>query len=630
MAPSAPSRERKLQMARWTAHMAAPARLPAEELTPLDDEDVVGLPAFWRRNKVPILALAQAAPAHEWWSVPAIATALHAEEESFARQRAEFELVRQAWAGEGISAMFIKAAGLPPSFPHTSDNLDVFIPPAKEDMARRLLRQLGYVELRNIEEPHKYLFKRFRFGEEVCAVHLHLRLEWSVSFLHEERVWERRRPAPDDAGFFIPSPEDALLITLAHALYENKCLKLGDVLRVSACLGQGALDWEYTWGTARSKGWEAGLAFALLAHDKLERELYAVPALPAEQRQRAERALHGIWQRPAREHLAGPAQFPLPVRFTFSKGLFFAKMLSDENVPWPARLVDAGTHLVTGTKLKLRLHSQPAMLVAVSGVDGSGKTTQARALAHAFRRCGLRTRYVWGRGGSSALAGRLIALGKRLLGQRASGPAAGPRSEQAREEQFRHPLVRRLWPWLVWLDLTWLYLWKVRWPLWRGDVVVCDRYLLDALAEMGARLEDAGICRRLPARLLVWLNPRPQKAFYLAVDPLKARARQPAEEQQGTPGLAQRQGEMYNVLADRMGYVIVDGEDDAEQVSDWLVYETLSDYFAGFRTALNVLLLSNPKPNSAGREFPRCLPPRPAPMPFQRRDRSNAPGGRCP
>ncbi|MGC8827801.1 MAG: nucleotidyltransferase family protein, partial [Anaerolineae bacterium] len=415
MASSAPSRERELRMARWTAHAVAPARPPAEELTPPDDEDIVGLPAFWRRNKVPILTLVHAAPAHEWWSVPAVAAALHVEEESFARQRAEFELVRQAWAEEGISAVFIKAAGLLPSFPHTSDNLDVFIPPAKEDMARRLLRQLGYVELRSIEEPHKYLFKRFRFGEEVCAVHLHLRLEWSVSFLHEERVWERRRPAPDDAGLFIPSLEDALLITLAHALYENKCLKLGDVLRVSAFLGQEPLDWEYIWGTARSKGWEAGLAFALLAYDKLERELYAAPALPVEQRQRAERALQGIWQRPAREHLAGPAQFPLPVRFAFSKGLFFAKMLSDENVPWPARLADAGTHLVTGTKLKLHLHSQPAMLVAISGVDGSGKTTQARALAHAFARCGLRARYVWGRGAVDTKNATAIQMTAMLL-----------------------------------------------------------------------------------------------------------------------------------------------------------------------------------------------------------------------
>jgi thymidylate kinase len=622
--------DQELRMARWTAHVIAPADAPAEGLPALDDEDIAFLPAFWRRNKVPILTLACAAPAHEWWEVPALATALRAEEESFARQRAEFELVRRAWAEEGITAMFIKAAGMLPSFPHTSDNLDVYILPAKEDMARRLLRRLGYVELRNIEEPHKYLFKRFRFGEEVCAVHLHLRLEWSVSFLHEGQAWERRRPAPDDAGFCVPSLEDALLITLAHALYENKCLKLGDVLRVHACLRRGALDWAYIWGTVRSKGWEAGLAFALLAHDKLERVLYAAPALPAEQREQAERALRGIWRRPALEHLAMPARFPLPVRFTFSKGLFFAKMLSDENAPWPARLADAGTHLVTGTKLKLHLHSQPAMLVALSGVDGSGKTTQAQALVHAFRQCGIRARYVWSRGGSSPLAGRMIALGKRLLGRRAGPPSAGPSTEEGREALFRHPLARRLWPWLVWLDLTCQYAYRVRWPLLRGNVVVCDRYLLDALAEMGARLEDAGILRRLPARLLLWLNPRPQRGFVLAVDPKKARARQPAELQQGTLGLAQRQAELYNVLAGKLGYQVIDGEDEAEHVSDTLVYEVLSGYFAGFRTALNALLLSNPKQCSAGREYPPHLPPRPAPMPFPWREHPCAPEDHIP
>ncbi|MGQ9517966.1 MAG: dTMP kinase, partial [Anaerolineae bacterium] len=341
-------------------------------------------------------------------------------------------------------------------------------------------------------------------------------------------------------------------------------------------------------------------------------------------------SLAGRYRLPAEAHLQMPVQFPLPVHFIFSKGLLFSKMLKDENVPWPARLADAGTHLVTGTKLKLHLHSQPAMLVAISGVDGSGKTTQAQALTHAFRQCGIRTRRVWSRGGSSALAGHLIALGKRLLRRKGGAPAGLAPAEEPREALFRHPLARRLWPWLVWLDLTWLYLRDVRWPLWRGDVVICDRYVLDALAEMGARLEDARIMRRLPARLLVWLNPRPNKAFFLAVDPLRARSRQPAEQQQGTLSLAGRQGEMYNVLAEKMGWVPVNGEDDAERVSDWLVYETLSDYFAGFRTGLNALLLSNPKPNSAGREFPRHLPPRPMAVPFQRWESSSAPGDRSP
>lgn len=614
------------RLALWTAHLAAPARPLAADAGAMDEALLGSLPAFWRANKVPMLSLRRSSPEHPIWDAPAVAAALEAEASSFAGQRAEFELVRRAWEGAGIRPMFIKAVGIPPSFPHTSDNLDAYIPPAQGPAARRILRELGYVELRNIEEPNKYLFKRFRAGDEVCAVHLHLRLEWSVSFLFEDRAWERRRIAPDDASLSIPSLEDALLITLAHALYENKALKLGDVMRVHHCL-EHALDWEYIWHTARSKGWAFGLAFALLAHDKIDRWLYAEPALPEAERRRAAETLRGPLRRQAEAHLTAEPNVPFPIRFLFSKTLFFEKMLRDENEPWGRRLGDVGTHLVTGIRQKLRLYSQPAMLVAISGVDGSGKSTQAGALEHAFKQCALRTRCVWGRGGATPFAGAIIRVGKRLLGrgraaQRADAGEVDP--ETRRQALFRSPWARRLWPWLILVELTGYYFRRVRIPLWRGHVVICDRYTADALAEMAARLEDPAIPDRLPARLLRRLSPRPHMVIYLAIDPRLARERQPAHLQQGTPELAEHQAAMYNRLMQEEGAHVFDGTRRPEELSDAIVYDVLSDYFAGFHTFLNIFLLSNPKPCSAGREHPASLPPRPAPMPFTMPARDHA------
>jgi thymidylate kinase len=610
---------------RRLALLAAGLAAPDRALTVVPDRDqalIERLATFLKANKLPILSLPRAPEYVDILDAAPMLAGRRREAASFSGQRAEFELVRRAWEAEGIESIFIKAVGLEPSFPHTSDNLDAYIVPAQGDAARQAMRRLGYVELRNIEEPNKYLFKRFRAGEEVCAIHMHLRIEWSVSFLFEARVWERRRVAPDDAALRIPSPEDAMLITIAHSLYENKCVKLGDLARVNYCLAHHTLDWNYIWETAGSKGWAAGLAAALLLYDRLDRSLYAGPLLPGEQIDRAWAHLGGRRRRQVEAYLAEDARFPFPIGFLFSKLLFFEKMLRDENEAWRTRLTDVGTHLVTGTKLKLRLKSQPAALITVNGVDGCGKSTQARAIQHAFDQCAIKTRYVWSRGGASSLAAGVIRLGKRLISARRGestaaervGDAAG--KEQARQELFRQPAVRRLWPWLILADLTWTYLRQARLRLWCGRVVVCDRYVPDALAEMGARLDRAHIERSLAGRLLRWLNPRPRRAYYLALDAGAARRRQPAELQQGTLELAEGQVAVYNRLVEEKFLQAVDGNLAPEMISDRLVYDALTDYFDRYRTLLNGLLLSNPKACSRGRDRAGELPARPAPMPF--------------
>lgn len=617
---ASPEAHRKLSL--LAAGLAQPARPLAAPLD-LTDTSMGEMPAFLRANKVPLLSLPALCGGASKRDMPPVSSlplmdAYRQESDSFARQRAEYELVREVWEAEGIEAIFIKAVGLAPSFPYTSDNVDVYMCPEFGRAARESLRRLGFVELRNLEEPNKYLFKRFRGGEEVCAIHMHLRLEWNVSFLPEETMWQRRRVAPDDKRLRIPSPEDALLITLAHALYENKCVKLGDLVRADHCLTQYTLDWEYIWEVARSKGWLSGLSFCLLMLDKLDRSLYQSPAVPPAQVERAWESLPARWRRVTERHLAREVHFPFPIGFGFSKLLFFEKMLRDENEHWTARLSHVGRHVVTGTKLKLGVRSQPAWLISFSGVDGSGKSTQARIMERAFAQCGLKVRYVWSRGGASPLAAGLIRLGKRLLGERSHDTQSDSIGEQeeTRAKRFRHPLARRLWPWLILLDLTWTYGRAVRWPLLRGYVVICDRYIPDALAECGAWLEDDRVERRWAGRLLRALNPRARYAFYLDVAPAVARARQPAASQQGTLELAERQVAVYNRLIERGHLQRVNGVGSPEMISDRLVYHTLTEYFDHYGTWLNKLLLSNPKPCSRGETRAVTLPARPAPMPF--------------
>ena len=112
------------------------------------------------------------------------------------------------------------------------------------------------------------------------------------------------------------------------------------------------------------------------------------------------------------------ALLPFRIPFWFSKGFSFAKLLRDPSRSPARRVKDLVTHTLYGIKLRLRIHSQPSMLVTINGVDGCGKTTQARALQSAFHTCHLKADYVWYRGGSAGWLSSLL----RLL--RAGRPAA--------------------------------------------------------------------------------------------------------------------------------------------------------------------------------------------------------------
>ena len=148
--------------------MVAP---PLPELEPWDAV------RWLQRNKVPLIGVVGRVPARVA-ADPTFKAALGLEQEAFAVQRQQYQIVHDAWDAEGIQALMIKSAGDYPAFPYNSDNLDLLVRPEHGQTARDVLRRLGYVELRNIEEPWKYLFRRFVGGRCVAAIHVHEQVAW--------------------------------------------------------------------------------------------------------------------------------------------------------------------------------------------------------------------------------------------------------------------------------------------------------------------------------------------------------------------------------------------------------------------------------------------------------------------
>jgi len=532
----------------------------------LGDRDAERLIDFFKQNKYPIISLpAFKKPLAGWREGLASAQA------EYESQRKEYVEVRDAWLKAGIKCIVFKSAGTKPSFPYTSDNVDILVRSEHQARAIELLEELGYVWLRNTDEEEKLLFRKFRMGKSVSAIHLHTWVGWDAEFHEEEAMWTRSRVSDDDPCVMVPSPEDAILINAAHAFYENKQFTLYDMHKLRSHWGRADLDWEYMRGIAERRGWLDGLCFALIVCGFAERKYFGestmAPHLKAalKELRKQERQIQPYLKRVLKRE---KVEFPFRISFAFSE-----------------RLSNLLNTFAWGFKQKSGLNPQPGMLVALSGIDGSGKSTQAQALDEALTISDATHMVIWSRPGTSPFYQRLSRLVGR--GDTASGgePAAGARLAPGGK------VGRIAWTALNVLDLAWLYNWQVRRRTLVGNIVVCDRYVADAEVEMLSRLQDDDRVARRIAGLLSALAPKPDAGFLLDVPPGDAANR--AADRESAGALA-KQRELYRSLAKRRRLRVLQGDADAEKTAETIVNTVLEEYMADFGTLLNGLMRSNP------------------------------------
>lgn len=582
--------------AKVSALAAALAR-PGGPARPVELRDVPAVVDLLRRNKVPLLSLNETARASGFLDLDEVVIALGEDRALQQRLRSEYDRVLEAFGSEGIGGVFIKSVGMPPSFPYTSDNLDVLVPREQGVQARRALRRIGYVELTNLEEPDKFLLRRFRAGVEVATVHVHTHVGWCVSFFDTTRYLERSSPSADDEPIWIPSLEDGALTNMAHSFYENKVVKLSDLQKLERCW-QEELDWNYMCAAAERQGWLDGLYFCVLLYDHLERSLHGIPLVPDGVRGQAQNGLPDGQATYLEELKQSPVEMPFPVSFVFSKRLYYRKIWHNRTINLRLKIGNTIRHTANGSRLRLGVRSQSPMLIVVSGMDGAGKTTQVELLGQAFDACAIRSCSVWSRGGSSPFTDACLRVARRFWGQSGSSRTldeshgVSQDAFDARRAMLRNPIARWGWSAVVVVDLLVRYWRQVAWPLLRGNVVIADRYVADAEAELTAYLCLEKGRRSWAGRLLSALSPRPAMTFILDL-PAEV-----AEERMcpGSESLAYLRSlrEIHLRQAERTEAIVLSATRSLEDVSDDLVYRALTGYFDRYRTVANALFLANP------------------------------------
>ena len=158
---------------------------------------------------------------------------------------------------------------------------------------------------------------------------------------------------------------------------------------------------------------------------------------------------------------------------------------------------------------------QQIRIVCFSGIDGSGKTAHARRILFDIQKSGRKCKYVWS--GSPYFFSYLFMALCRFLGL--TKVHCLPETTNCSEhEYYKNKPIALVWPWIRFLDLIPFFVLRIYIPLLRGFIIVCDRFVEDALVDIMTDVNDDRTHRKLVGRLTLRLAPKSTLVILLDVE----------------------------------------------------------------------------------------------------------------
>lgn len=155
-----------------------------------------------------------------------------------------------------------------------------------------------------------------------------------------------------------------------------------------------------------------------------------------------------------------------------------------------------------------------ADFIYITGCDGTGKTTQTRFLLEQFRSQGINVKHIWLRFPFLFSLPLLFYARLRRL------------SWYERHRTVIHGywdfqsswIMRNIFPWVLLLDASILALVKVFVPLWKGETIICERFVFDILVDLSIAFNDHYFIDKVAGRFFVKLLPKNPIVVILTLD----------------------------------------------------------------------------------------------------------------
>ena len=194
--------------------------------------------------------------------------------------------------------------------------------------------------------------------------------------------------------------------------------------------------------------------------------------------------------------------------------------------------------------------------IVLSGIDGAGKSTQLDLIKKYFEEHEQSVISLWTRGGNTPGINALKALLRKLAGKKL--PPSG--HSLKRDQMLEKGWIQRMWLILAILDLLRIYSITLRWWLFRGKVVICDRYLWDTFIDFKIMFPNIDVKNWLLWKILVRCTPVPGKSVLLMI-PLslsEKRCLQKYEPFPDTPERRKQRYELYETTSKLKHWDIID------------------------------------------------------------------------
>ncbi len=214
-----------------------------------------------------------------------------------------------------------------------------------------------------------------------------------------------------------------------------------------------------------------------------------------------------------------------------------------------------------GTRPRVRLaFPRRPRVIALSGIDGSGKSSQAALLRETLQRLGFAAVVEWTPFGQNGWLDHLAVPVKNVLRRTRRYAAAEPRETGLERTsgtalRERSAAVNYVWSTVVTLANGLAQLQTIAGHTRRGRVVVYDRYTLDSTVQLRFRYGRESRFS-LQRRLIGLLAPRPVASFYLDIPPETSLAR---KDDRWTLADLEEQARLYREEVERDGAVRLDG-----------------------------------------------------------------------
>lgn len=271
---------------------------------------------------------------------PRLKTFYHEMNARIKRDTLDFGRVNSEFSENRLEFILIKSDG---SFPHESDNIDVLIKPGKLGEAARSLRKIGYFEIAQVREPHKFLFRKRQALEEL-PLHIHTKVEWEgTEFVCSQDLWNRSGISDSGNMFCVPSPEDSIIITTAHLFFENHKITLSDLFKIDSMIRKHNIDWIYMLNHVRKLHWSGAFCLTMFLLNLVYNNLYGRSMLEQgvlSEIQGVSNSCIEVIERVMKPFNSGAE--PLKIPYAVAALFFLDRIVRDSSLPFAKRFKHVG------------------------------------------------------------------------------------------------------------------------------------------------------------------------------------------------------------------------------------------------------------------------------------------------